>query len=179
MSGMKPASFGRKKIDSKDTSMNSVRWFTQAYQTTPWRKQLSIGMFILAGVFIVILAGSLYLDVTARAAAYGRAILIMESQIIETETLNAHLRSQLGVITSSATMEKRALELGFRRVDPEETMYLTVPGYVPLDQRVITPPNRKITATTVTLSKVYTESLVDWLRKKLQNLTLPAMESSP
>ncbi len=148
-------------------NMNSLRRLTQAYIITPWRKQISTGMLILVGLLVVILAASLYLDVTARTLALGRAILMMENEITEVEMLNAHLRTQLGILTSSAMMEKRALEMGFRRIEASEEIYLVVPGYVPLDQTPLSSPSKKVQSVTYSLPPIYTQSLVDWLKTKL------------
>ncbi|MGB9673045.1 MAG: hypothetical protein ACPL3P_02830 [Anaerolineales bacterium] len=159
--------------------MNSINRIAQAYQTTPWRKHLSVGMLIMVGLLVVILASSLYLDVTARASAYGRSILIMESQIADLEMINAHLRTQLGLLTSSAVMERRALEMGFKRIEPGEEMFLVVPGYVPIDQVVSSAPPKKIQTVAVSLPHVYTESLLEWLKSQIQKVSMPKQENGP
>ena len=162
-----------------DWNMNSLRRLAQAYSMTPWRKQISSGMLILVGLLVVILGASLYLDVTARTLALGRAILMMENEIAEVEMLNAHLRTQLGILTSSAMMEKRALEMGFRRIEPEEEVYLIVPGYVPLDQASISTHPRKVQSVTYSLPPIYTQSLIDWLKIKLDEWAALERGSSP
>ncbi|MGB9586321.1 MAG: hypothetical protein ACPL7A_02740 [Anaerolineales bacterium] len=165
------------KIGTK--KMNSINRFAQAYQTTPWRKHLSMGMLAMVALLVVILASSLYLDVTARAAAYGRSILIMEGEIADLEMINAHLRTQLGILTSSAVMEKRALEMGFRRIEAGEEMFLVVPGYVPIDQVIANTPAKKIQTVAVSLPRVYTESLFEWLKSQIQKVSLPKQENGP
>ncbi len=150
-----------------DWSMNSLRRLAQAYSTTPWRKQISTGMLILVILLGVILAASLYLDVTARTLALGRAIIMMENEITEVEMINAHLRTQLGILKSSAMMEKRAIEMGFRRIEPEEEVYLIVPGYVPLDQTLISSSSKKAQSVSYSLPPIYTQSLLEWLKSKL------------
>ncbi|GAB4469803.1 MAG: hypothetical protein Kow0088_02120 [Anaerolineales bacterium] len=159
--------------------MNSLRKLAQAYALTPWRKQVSTGMLILVALLVVILAASLYLDVTARTLALGRAILIMENEITDVEMINAHLRTQLGILTSSAMMEKRALEMGFRRLEPDEEVYLTVPGYVPLDQTVVSPTPPKTQSVSYSLPPIYTQSLVDWLKERLEDWVKLEKESAP
>ncbi len=163
----------------KTNRMNSINRIAQAYQTTPWRKHLSLGMLVTVSILVVILASSLYLDVSARAAAYGRSILIMESQIADLEMINAHLRTQLGIVTSSAVMEKRALEMGFHRIEPGEEMFLVVPGYVPIDQVISNVPAKKIQTAAIYLPRVYTESLFEWLKSQIQKVSIPKQESSP
>lgn len=159
--------------------MNSLRKLAQAYSLTPWRKQVSTGMLILVALLVVLLAASLYLDVTARTLALGRAILIMENEITDVEMLNAHLRTQLGILTSSAMMEKRALEMGFRRLEPGEEIYLTVPGYTPLDQTLISPSAPPKQSVSYSLPPIYTQSLIDWLQNKLEHWAMGEKESTP
>lgn len=148
-------------------SMNSLRRLAQAYSMTPWRKQISAGMLILVILLGVILAASLYLDVTARTLALGRAIIMMENEITEVKLINAHLRTQLGILKSSAMMEKRASEMGFRRIEPDEEIYLVVPGYVFLDQTLLSPSPRKAQSVSYSLQPIYTQSLLEWLKSKL------------
>ncbi|MCS6906791.1 MAG: hypothetical protein RML93_02780 [Anaerolineales bacterium] len=159
--------------------MKPLYRFAQAYKITPWRKQVSSGMLILVGLLGTILAASLYLDVTARTLALGRAILIMENEIREVEMLNAHLRTQLGILTSSAVMEKRALEMGFRRIDPGEATYLIVPGYVPLDQSLSSSTPRKTQSLSYTLPSIYRQSLLEWLKIQLDEWMRLERDSSP
>lgn len=160
-------------------NMNSLRRLAQAYRITPWRKQISTGMLVLVGLLVVILAASLYLDVTARTLALGRAILMMENEITDVEMLNAHLRTQLGILTSSAMMEKRALEMGFRRIEPDEEIYLIVPGYVPLDQTLIASPSKKVQSVSYSLPPIYTQSLIDWLKTRFDDWANLERGSSP
>lgn len=159
--------------------MNSLRRLAQAYALTPWRKQISTGMLILVALLTVILAASLYLDVTARTLALGRAIIMMENEITEVEMLNAHLRTQLGILTSSAMMEKRAIEMGFRRIEPEEEVYLIVPGYVPLDQTMLASSSKKVQSVAYSLPPIYRQSLIDWLKSKLNEWGKLERGSSP
>ncbi len=159
--------------------MNSLRKLAQAYSMTPWRKQISTGMLILVGLLVILLGASLYLDVTARTLALGRAILIMENEMTEVEMLNAHLRTQLGILTSSAMMEKRALDMGFRRLEPDEELYLIVPGYVPLDENLISAPSKRVQSVTYSLPSIYTQSLIDWLKDKLDGWANLERGSSP
>lgn len=160
-------------------SMNSLRRLAQAYSTTPWRNQISAGMLILVILLGVILAASLYLDVTARTLALGRAIIMMENEITEVEMINAHLRTQLGILQSSAMMEKRAIEMGFRRIEPDEEIYLIVPGYVPLDQTLVSSSSRKAQSMSYSLPPIYTQSLLDWLKSKLDAWANLERGSSP
>jgi hypothetical protein len=159
--------------------ISSVRRIAQAYSQTPWRKQVQvIGLFLL-GLLFAMLASSLYLNLNARAATYGREILIMQEDIEQTELINADLKTQLGVLTSPAILENRALELGFERVQKDEPLYIVVPGYVDRQEITVAPPPTPVEKITITLPPNFTESLVDWFRNRLSFLLNPVLEAQP
>lgn len=159
--------------------MNGVRQLTQAYSQAPWRKQLQIlGLFLLVLVLAALIAG-IYLNVTARAATYGREILMMQSDIEELNLINADLRTRLAMVTSATEMEKRALEMGFEPLDRDEVTYLVVPGYIPPQGAVIAPPPKPTVIVAASLPADYTESLFDWLRVRLVPAARELLEIKP
>ncbi len=159
--------------------MNGVRQLTQAYSQAPWRKQLQIlGLFLLVLVLAAVIAG-IYLNVTARAATYGREILMMQSDIEELNLINADLKTRLAMVTSATEMEKRALEMGFEHLDRYEVAYLVVPGYIPRQGAVIAPPPKPTVIVAASLPADYTESLFDWLRVRLVPALRRLMEVKP
>ncbi|MEP6895683.1 MAG: hypothetical protein ABI986_08760, partial [Chloroflexota bacterium] len=100
-----------------------------AYKQAPWRVQRQyVGAFLLIVIGISMIA-ALYLQVTARAARAGREIQEMRLTITTVQRTNADLETQLANLTSSAEMERRALEMGYRPVKPGELDYVAVPGY--------------------------------------------------
>jgi hypothetical protein len=158
---------------------SSVRRIAQAYAQTPWRKQVQvIGLFLL-GLLFAMLASSLYLNLNARAATYGREILIMQEGIEQTELVNADLKSELGVLTSPAVLENRAIELGFERVQVEDPLYIVVPGYIDRQEIAVAPPPSPVEQITITLPPDFTESLVEWFRNRLSFFLKPIMEAQP
>ena len=61
--------------------MEQIHKITQAYNQTPWRKQVRvIGVFLLVVVVVAIVA-SIYLDVRARTNALGRELQWMQVQL--------------------------------------------------------------------------------------------------
>jgi hypothetical protein len=61
--------------------MEQIHKITQAYNQTPWRKQVRlIGIFLLVVVVVAIVA-SVYLDVRARTNALGRELQWMQVQL--------------------------------------------------------------------------------------------------
>lgn len=147
--------------------MDQVYNLTQAYSQAPWRKQLQIiGLFLLALVFIALVAG-IYLNVTARAASVGRDIQGLQKQIDEIQDANADLQSKLAFMTSTSEMQRRARDLGFKAIETDQTMFLSVPDYIERQPVVLAPAPGPITVGAPAMPPEYTESLFEWLRKEL------------
>jgi hypothetical protein len=68
-------------------------------------------------------------------------------------------------------MEKRAKDMGFKPVEPGQSMFIVIEGYTGRTEASLAPPSVMTSAQKVALSPEYTLSLVDWLR---QQLYLPA-----
>ena len=101
-----------------------------AYKQAPWRVQRQwVGAFLLVVIGVAMIA-ALYLDVTARAAVAGREIQELRFEITTIQRENADLETQLADLTSTAVMQRRAIELGYRPVQPGELDYVAVPGFV-------------------------------------------------
>lgn len=138
-----------------------------AYRQAPWRVQRQyVGAFLLA-VIIVALISALYLDVTARAALAGREIQDLRIEITTMQRANADLETELASLTSSSMMQRRALELGYRPVKPGELDYVFVPGYVAPEPDILLAAV-DITAPPSYLPEEYTESLIEWLDKRVR-----------
>src|SRR6266545_629531 len=108
-----------------------------AHKQAPWRVQRQwVAAFLLFVIGVAMIA-ALYLDVTARAAVAGREIQEMRFEIIAIQRSNADLETKLAKVTSTAEMERRALQLGYRPVKPGELDYVPVPGYVPPEPAIL------------------------------------------
>jgi cell division protein FtsL len=145
----------------------------QAYKNTPWRRQFQvIGLFSATVVFIAIVAG-VYLNVTARAATYGREIQSIRIEARDIERDIEDLESRLADMSSARVMRERAEELGFVSVNPNTASYLKVPGYP--DERTIElapelqPPE---VSTPPQLPPKYTQSLFDWINAFIYEISL-------
>jgi cell division protein FtsL len=132
-----------------------------AYKQAPWRVQRQwIGAFLLLLIGAAMVA-ALYLDVTARAAVAGREIQELRFQITTIRRTNADLETQLANLTSTAEMQRRALELGYRPVKPGELDYVPVAGFVVPEPDILlaaadTAPHIR------SLPFEYTQSLLEW-----------------
>lgn len=138
-----------------------------AYKQAPWRVQRQyVGAFLLAVVGMAMIA-ALYLDVTARAAMAGREIQDMRFEITTVQRANADLETQLADVTSTKEMERRALELGYRPVQPGELDYVPVPGFVVPEPEILSAAEDASPESQV-LPAEYTQSLVEWMDERVK-----------
>jgi cell division protein FtsL len=138
-----------------------------AYRQAPWRVQRQwVGVFLLVVIGAAMVA-ALYLDVTARAAVTGREIQELRIEITTIQRENADLETQLADLTSTAAMERRASDLGYRPVQPGELDYVSVPGFIPPEPEILlaasdaTPPS-------TTPPVEYTQSLLEWFDERIR-----------
>jgi len=137
-----------------------------AYKQAPWRIQRQyVGAFLTAVIGLAMIA-ALYLLVTARATATGREIQDLRVEIITTLRVNADLETQLAKLTSANVMEQRALQLGYRPIQPGELDYVIVPGFVEPEPEIL----RKavdVSPFPQALPEAYTLSLMDWFGQRI------------
>jgi cell division protein FtsL len=147
--------------------MDTINRFNHAFSQAPWRVQrqwVSVFLLIVLGFAMI---ATLYLTVTSQAAIVGREIQDLRLEIIDTEHANADLQTELARLTSMAEVEKRAYELGFRPVEPEEVEYLYVPGYVASNGAMLAAAP-ELQPSAPDIPPEYTQSLLDWLDERLQ-----------
>jgi hypothetical protein len=138
-----------------------------AYRQAPWRVQRQwIGAFLLVVIGAAMVA-ALYLDVTARAAVTGREIQELRVQITTVQRENADLETRLADLTSTAAMQRRALEMGYRPVQPGELDYVAVPGFAPLEPAILLAAVDAIPHTGG-LPAEYTQSLLEWFDERIK-----------
>lgn len=139
----------------------------QAYKQAPWRIQLQwIGLFLLGLVLVAAVTG-LYLNISAQAATAGRKIQYLESEISDINNRIAELTTDLAVAKSSAYMSSRAEELGFKMIDPNQAVYLAIPGYDPNADLVLAPPRVNTISDTPIVRSSYKTSLWEWFVKQI------------
>jgi len=136
-----------------------------AYKQAPWRIQRQwIGAFLLALIGVAMIA-ALYLDVTARAAVAGREIQELRFELATIRRANADLETQLGNLTSTAEMQRRALELGYRPVKPGELDYVPVPGFVVPEPAILLAAEDALLPVQP-IPFEYTQSLLEWFGER-------------
>jgi len=152
--------------------------FLHAYKQAPWRTQLQwIGIFLLILVIIAAIAG-VYLSISERAATSGRSIQNLEQDVTQLEIDINDLNSQIASTTSNLAMQERVQALDMVPVDPQQALYLEIPGYIPKESAVLAPPARSEGTDTSALLPEFTSSLWDWLTSQLRQ-TQPASEVQP
>ena len=138
-----------------------------AYKQAPWRVQRQwIGAFLLIVIGAAMIA-ALYLDVTARAAVAGREIQELRAKITTVQRENADLETQLADLTSTAAMQKRAGELGYRPVQPGELDYVAVPGFARPEPDILQAAE-DVTPHVETQPAEYTQSLLEWFDERIK-----------
>ena len=136
-----------------------------AHKQAPWRIQRQwIGAFLLTLIGAAMVA-ALYLDVTARAAVAGREIQELRFEIAAIQRADADLETQLGNLTSTAEMQRRALELGYRPVKPGELDYVPVAGFVVPEPAILLAAEDAVLLVQP-LPFEYTQSLLEWFSER-------------
>src|SRR5512134_703623 len=139
-----------------------------AHKQAPWRVQRQwIAAFLLVVIGGAMIA-ALYLDVTARAAVAGRDIQELRAQITTIQRENADLETRLADLTSTEVMERRAVELGYRPVQPGELDYMAVPGFVTPEPDILRIAE-DVTIPEASLPYEYSESLLEWFDGQIKS----------
>jgi len=152
--------------------MKNVTQVIQKVRQAPWRQQRQwVGAFLLVLVAVAMVSG-IYLNITVRSTLAGREIQTLQSDITDNRRLISDSETQLASLTSVESMQQRAEALGFHPASPEEITYVVVPGYTPQTAINMSVPGENEQQTPFILPE-YTESLFDWLTRKLAS-SVPA-----
>lgn len=150
------------EMDHWSEMVTTPRRLVQAYRQAPWRIETQRGALLLV---VAILGASVLwvmVSVTIQAASAGLEIQSLEDQQEQYQREIAGLRTRIGVQTSAAAMEKRAGDLGFKPVKPEDVTYMTIPGYKGREPVIQAPPPSANIAQPL-VKPAYTQSLWEWL----------------
>lgn len=147
--------------------MKKPNQLLQAYRQAPWRVQLQwLGFFLLGVVLIAAVAG-VYLNLSARASAAGRAIQSLENQADELQREINDLSTRLAYLSSAEQMKARLRDAGMKILNPVQAMYIEVPGYRSHNDVVLAPPPEAGSISTPILQSEFTDSLWDWFVKNI------------
>ena len=143
----------------------------QAFEQAPWRIQLRSFVWILLVVVCFFAVAIFNLNISSRTYAAGVAIQDLETEKRNTMRQIADLRHQLAMIKSSAEMEKRLGELGYERIsDPDELVYLVIPGYLGEQPVYEIPVSQKDDSVTL-IKPAYTQSLWELIIQQTLNFS--------
>lgn len=150
----------------------------QAYRQSPWRIQLQwIGMFLLLLVLVAAIAG-VYLNLSARSAASGRQVQMLENKIEDLNMEINDLSTKLAKISSSQAMLSRLVESEYILINPNQAFYLEVSGFEPDTEFVLAPPASENTVSSPVLKPEYSNSLWDRLLELIDKTVLDFSEDS-
>lgn len=145
--------------------------FVQAFKQAPWRVQVqTIGLYLLTLVVILVIA-SVYLSISGRAASAGLQAYQMNLDRLDLERQISDRKSQIADLTSAVVMEERAIAMGFKRISPEDVIYMDIPGYPGKQTAVLAPPPGVTETHELTIKSIYRQSLWDWLFSGINNLS--------
>ena len=152
--------------------MKNGQSLMQAYIQAPWRRQLQfVGLFLVILVMLGLLA-SIYLSVSATAAAYGRQIQKAQDDILNFHHSIANLEAQLAELHAASNLREYVEEAGLHQAGPSEIVYLPVSGYNG-DQPVrLAPPPGPAVASRPGVAPEFSQSLLDWLIEKMDEMEL-------
>jgi hypothetical protein len=142
----------------------------QAYQQAPWRAQLQyIGIF-LSGLVIIALVAGVYLYISAQTASAGARIQILDENKIDLRRRIADMEAQLASLQASDVMAQRAAALGYEPIDPQNVMYMDMPGYPGRQSIHLAPEKPQESSSFVMIKSSYTESLWEWFYAGLMDI---------
>ena len=163
---------------NKKTMVN-VQRLSQVYIQASWRKQLQfVGLFLLLVILIAMVA-FFYVDVTARGAAIGRSIQLMQYEIEQLERQIVDLETEMAEYTSLSVVVDRAEDLGFYPIDQDEMIYLVVPGDQGHQPGKLGSSQASPLPLASSLLPDYRQSLFEWLRERVFNPAAPLVEVAP
>ena len=102
-----------------------------AYTETPWRKQVRFAAIFLSCLIGLAVLAWIYLSVSSQAATIGREIQEYRREVNRILQYNADLEAQIASLSSATAMKERLDKLNLRPIEPDDIVYLFVPGYVP------------------------------------------------
>lgn len=159
---------------SSQTNSSGTKRMVQAYRQAPWRLQTQRGILLLV---VAILGASVLwvmVSVTVQADAAGLEIQQLADDQERLQREIAGLRTNIAIQTSAAQMQKRAADLGFAPVDPENIHYAVIPGYRGREPEIQAPPPSAKNAQPL-VKPAYTQSLWEWLLEGILVISEPAI----
>lgn len=143
----------------------------QAFKQAPWRGRVQMAGGFLVGLVIIILVASVYLSISGQAATAGLEAYRLDLKRLDLERQIANTNARIAIVSSAANMEARALELGFQRINPDDALYLTIPGYAGKQTMSVASAPAPANNDQYLVKSIYRESLWDWLFTGINSLS--------
>lgn len=122
----------------------------------------AIGLSLIP--IVLIAAGiSVYLIISAQAAAAGLEIMGLHFEEEDILRDIANQRSELAYITSYGQMQKKAKKLGFESPPDESLHHMTIVGYQGQNPALIAPPPGNNRPFSSAVNNAYQQSLSSWI----------------
>jgi hypothetical protein len=148
-----------------------INRLSQAFKQAPWRGQIQIAGLFLLGLVVVLVIASIYLSISGRAAAAGLGAYRMNLERLTYERQIADRKATIAILTSVTSMEQRAKDMGFTRIDPDKAVYVVVPGYTGKQAvELAAPPGIDDNPQSLVIP-AYRESIWDWLFQGVNRLS--------
>lgn len=161
----------QKKSSVKKLKAGMKSRLALAFKQAPWRNRVQVVGGFLVALVVVILVASIYLSISGQAATAGLEAYQLDLERLRIEREIANTNAQIAVLTSAMNMEARAQAMGFERIDPDDAIYLTIPGYTGKQTMVVTSPPGINTNDRLLVKSIYRDSLWDWLFTGINSLS--------
>lgn len=142
-------------------------WLGHVLKRTGWRPQRQMLALGTLAVFVAIIIGALYLAQAAATSTLGRQLEEMVAVRNQLEQENERLRDEIARLQSVPRLLQRAQELGFVIAERSQIEYLTIPGYNPNRDQIVT----NIDQSPPTPVAVYDETFMGWFQQQLDGLS--------
>lgn len=139
--------------------MGKESWYRYVLDQVSWQSQARATTLVAMAVVFLLVLGAVYLTQSARTAAAGRNLQVLEARRQALEQQNAQLRAEIAALQSVPYLTRRAEGLGLRAATAEDIEYLPLPDLAPASAATPTPiPTPEPFA--------YDESIDSWLREQ-------------
>lgn len=146
-------------------------WKSTAYRLAPWQKQMQRILMILLVTFAVAFVTLIYLSISERMTDVKLRIELLQSERSSFSRSIADLTTDEGMLTSYKTMQDRAENAGFMAIDFTDNSqyeYVIIDGYTGTGiNSVENFTELPVTGTVSLIRPEYTESLQEWLYKRI------------
>lgn len=139
----------------------SENWLGHTLRRTIWQPQRQAVALATVGIIVSIIIGALYLAQAASTSTLGRQLEELIAQRNQLEQTNEQLRAEIAQLQSVPRLRARAQELGFQLATRDEIEYLTIEGYNPNRDQIVTRAE-----TQVETIPVYEETFTGWLQQQ-------------